>query len=59
MTAEVGTLIVADYVADDQHGGPTGLHEGVVPVSADLRGLRRRRVPHNDLQMIGLGGWGQ
>src|SRR3954463_15142081 len=43
--------VVADDVADDEHGGPAGLEEGVVPVTADAGARGGRRVAGG-----GLGG---
>ena len=51
-----GLGVVADDVADD-HDGVAGLqHERVVPVPADLRGVRSSLVADRDLETLGVRG---
>ncbi|GAB2678201.1 hypothetical protein GCM10027194_08010 [Thalassiella azotivora] len=49
-----GLRVVSDDVADHEHRRAVGLDERVVPVAADLRGLRGRLVAHRDVEVVGL-----
>jgi hypothetical protein len=49
-----GRTVMADHVADDQHGRAVGLREAVVPVPADLGLMRSSPVARDDVQVVGL-----